>query len=162
MEIMALLPQHIAALLNKFQEGNDADRQKKESEKSILKTMGPTQRALFAALCTRSMSREPEMLEFMTNLTTSNKSPRKLSTCCCRRPVTGTEHFQRAASTGCYRTGPSRRTQTGRIREGSPYSCSTPRQPTREAKPSEEERAAPNSCANISEWKSKNPPSSTI
>ena len=64
------------ALLSKLQEGHEADRQKKESEKSILKTMGPTQRALFTALCTSSMSREPEMSEFMINLTTS-KSPQK-------------------------------------------------------------------------------------
>ena len=76
MEMMALSSQHMVALLNKFQEGNDADRQKKEAEKSILKTMGPTQRALFTALCTRSMSREPSMSEFMKNLTTS-KSPQK-------------------------------------------------------------------------------------
>ena len=76
MEMMAKSSQSMVALLNRFQDGNDADRQRKESEKSILKTMGPTQRALYTALCTRSMSREPEMSEFMVNLTTS-KSPQK-------------------------------------------------------------------------------------
>ena len=76
MELMALSSQNMVALLSKIQEGTDTDRRKKESEKSILKTMGPTQRALFTALCTDSMSREPEMSEFMTNLTTS-KSPQK-------------------------------------------------------------------------------------
>ena len=76
MEMMALSTQSMVALLSKLQEGNDADRQKKESEKSILKTMGPTQRSLFTALCTSSMSRQPEMSEFMINLTTS-KSPQK-------------------------------------------------------------------------------------
>ena len=76
MEMMALSSQSMVALLSKLQEGNNADRQKKESEKSILKTMGPTQRALFTALCTRSMSREPVMSEFMMSLTTS-KSPQK-------------------------------------------------------------------------------------
>ncbi len=68
--------QTMVALLSRFQEGHKAERQKKESEKSILKTMGPTQRALFTALYNSSMSREPEMSEFMTNLTTS-KSPQK-------------------------------------------------------------------------------------
>ena len=76
MEMMALSSQSMVALLSKLQEGTDADRQKKESEKSILKTMGPTQRALFTALCTNSMSRKPEMSDFMMNLTTS-KSPQK-------------------------------------------------------------------------------------
>ena len=76
MEMMALSSQSMVALLSKLQEGNDSDRQRKESEKSILRTMGPTQRALFTALCTRSMSREPAMSEFMMNLTTS-KSPQK-------------------------------------------------------------------------------------
>jgi hypothetical protein len=76
MEMMALSSQSMVALLSKLQEGSDADRQKKESEKSILKTMGPTQRALFTALCTRNMSREPVMSEFMMNLTTG-KSPQK-------------------------------------------------------------------------------------
>ena len=75
-ELMALSLQSMVALLSKIQEGTDTDRQKKESEKSILKTMGPTQRALFTALCTSSMSRVPEMSAFMTNLTTS-KSPQK-------------------------------------------------------------------------------------
>ncbi|KAI2498102.1 hypothetical protein MHU86_16412 [Fragilaria crotonensis] len=75
-EIMALSSQAMVSLLSKFQEGNEADRQKKESDKSILRTMGPTQRALFTALCTSSMSREPAMSDFMINLTTS-KSPQK-------------------------------------------------------------------------------------
>jgi hypothetical protein len=75
-EMMALSSQSMVALLSKIQEGTDNDRQKKESDKSILRTMGPTQRALFTALCTSSMSRVPEMSEFMTNLTTS-KSPQK-------------------------------------------------------------------------------------
>ena len=75
-DLMARSSQTMVALLSRFQEGHEAERQKKESEKSILKTMGPTQRALFTSLCTSSMSREPEMSEFMINLTTS-KSPQK-------------------------------------------------------------------------------------
>lgn len=76
MELMAASSRSMVALLSKIQEGTDTDRQKKDSERSILKTMGPTQRDLFTALCTPSMSREPEMSEFMINLTTS-KSPQK-------------------------------------------------------------------------------------
>jgi hypothetical protein len=37
MDMMALSSQSMVALLSKLQEGNDADRQRKESEKSILK-----------------------------------------------------------------------------------------------------------------------------
>jgi hypothetical protein len=76
MDMMALSSQTMVALLSKFQEGSETDRKKKESEKSILKTMGPTQRGLFTALCTRSMSHTPEMSEFMLNLTAS-KTPQK-------------------------------------------------------------------------------------
>jgi hypothetical protein len=76
MELMAASSQSMVALLSRFQEGSEADRQKKESEKSILKTMGPTQRGLFTSLCTRRMTVEPEMTEFMRNLTTS-KTPQK-------------------------------------------------------------------------------------
>jgi hypothetical protein len=76
MEMMARSSQSMVEILSKLQESNDSDRQKKDSEKSILRTMGPTQRSLFTALCTRSMSREPVMSEFMINLTTS-KSPQK-------------------------------------------------------------------------------------
>ncbi|KAI2496587.1 hypothetical protein MHU86_17915 [Fragilaria crotonensis] len=76
MEMMAASSQSMVALLSRFQEGAEADRQKKDSEKSILKAMGPTQRGLFTSLCTRRMNAEPVMTEFMTNLTTS-KTPQK-------------------------------------------------------------------------------------
>lgn len=76
MEMMAASSQSMVALLSRFQEGADSDRQKKETEKSILKTMGPTQRGLFTSLCTARMSVEPTMTEFMMNLTTS-KTPQK-------------------------------------------------------------------------------------
>ena len=76
MEMMAASSQSMVALLSRFQEGAEADRQKKDTEKSILKTMGPTQRGLFTSLCTRRMNAEPVMTEFMTNLTTS-KTPQK-------------------------------------------------------------------------------------
>ncbi|KAI2503566.1 hypothetical protein MHU86_10853 [Fragilaria crotonensis] len=59
MEMMAASSQSMVALLNRFQEGSEADRQRKESEKSILKTMGPTQRELFTSLCTRRMNEAP-------------------------------------------------------------------------------------------------------
>ena len=66
MEMMARSSQSMVALLNKFQEGNDADRQKKESEKSILKTIGPTK----TCCCRRlGIGREP--------------SPKAPSTGCC-------------------------------------------------------------------------------
>jgi hypothetical protein len=76
MEMMAASSQSMVALLSRFQEGAESDRQKKESEKSILKTMGPTQRGLFTSLCTRRMTAEPVMTDFMVNLTTS-KTPQK-------------------------------------------------------------------------------------
>jgi hypothetical protein len=76
MDMMALSSQSMVALLSKLQEGTDSDRKRRESEKSILKTMGPTQRELFTALCTRNMTRAPVMSEFMRNLTAS-KTPQK-------------------------------------------------------------------------------------
>jgi hypothetical protein len=76
MEMMAASSQSMVALLSRFHEGAESDRQRKETEKSILKTMGPTQRGLFTSLCTRRMSTEPVMTEFMINLTTS-KTPQK-------------------------------------------------------------------------------------
>ena len=76
MEMMAASSQSMVALLSRFQEGAESDRRKKESEKSILKTMGPTQRGLFTSLCTRRMNVEPVMTDFMINLTTS-KTPQK-------------------------------------------------------------------------------------
>jgi hypothetical protein len=76
MEMMAASSQSMVALLSRFQEGTESDRQKRESEKSILKTMWPTQRGLFTSLCTRQMNVEPSMTEFMLNLTAS-KTPQK-------------------------------------------------------------------------------------
>jgi hypothetical protein len=76
MDLMAASSQSMVALLSRFQEGAESDRQKKETDKSILRTMGPTQRGLFTALCTRRMNVEPIMTEFMSNLTTS-KTPQK-------------------------------------------------------------------------------------
>jgi hypothetical protein len=76
MDLMAQSSQSMVALLTKFQDGTDSDRTRRESEKSILKTMGPTQRDLFTALCTRNMSRAPAMSEFMRNLT-SSRTPQK-------------------------------------------------------------------------------------
>ena len=79
MEMMAASSQNMVALLSRFQDGAESDRQKKESEKSILKTMGPTQRGLFTTLCTRRMSVEPEMTDFMVNLTTSTTPQKALN-----------------------------------------------------------------------------------
>jgi hypothetical protein len=76
MELMAASSQSMVALLNKFQDGSEADRQRKEANKSILKTMGPTQRDLFTALCTRRMDVAPSMTSFMKNLVTST-TPQK-------------------------------------------------------------------------------------
>jgi hypothetical protein len=76
MELMAASSQSMVALLNKFQDGSEADRLRKEAEKSILKTMGPTQRDLFTSLCTRRMNVAPTMTSFMKNLATS-KTPQK-------------------------------------------------------------------------------------
>ena len=75
-EMMAASSQAMAALMNRMQEGNEADRNRKEAERSLLKTMGPTQRELFTSLCTTRMTREPRMTEFMTGLTMS-KTPQK-------------------------------------------------------------------------------------
>ena len=76
MELMAASSQSMVALLNKFQDGSKADGQGKEADKSILKTMGPTQRDLFTSLCTRRMSVAPAMTPFMKSLATS-KTPQK-------------------------------------------------------------------------------------
>lgn len=76
MEMMAASSQSMMALLSRLQEGNDSDRQRKEAEKSILKTKGPTQSELFTSLCTRRMNEAPAMSAFMQNLTTS-KTPQK-------------------------------------------------------------------------------------
>lgn len=66
-EMMASSSQAMAAIMNRMQEGNDIDRNRKEAERSLLKTMGPTQRELFTSLCTTRMSREPHMSTFMTD-----------------------------------------------------------------------------------------------
>ncbi len=76
MEMMAASSQSMVALLSRFQEGSDADRQRKEADKSILKTMGPTQRELFTSLCTRRMTDTPSMSTFMQNLITCS-TPQK-------------------------------------------------------------------------------------
>jgi hypothetical protein len=76
MELMVASSQSMVALLNKFQDGSEADRRRKESETSILKTMGPTQRDLFTSLCTRRMNVAPAMTSFMKSLATS-KTPQK-------------------------------------------------------------------------------------
>jgi hypothetical protein len=75
-EMMASSSQAMAALMNRMQEGNEIDRSRKEAERSLLKTMGPTQRELFTSLCTTRMTRPPRMSEFMTGLTMS-KTPQK-------------------------------------------------------------------------------------
>ncbi|KAI2497631.1 hypothetical protein MHU86_16880 [Fragilaria crotonensis] len=79
MQMMAASSQSMVALLSRFHEGTEEDRRKKESEKSILKTMGPTQRGLFTSLCTRRMNVEPAMTEFMRNLTTSTTPQKALN-----------------------------------------------------------------------------------
>ena len=76
MDLMAASSQSMVALLSRFQEGAESDRQKKEKEKSILRTTGPMQRRLFTLLCTYRMNIAPVMSEFMQNLTTSN-TPQK-------------------------------------------------------------------------------------
>jgi hypothetical protein len=76
MEMMAASSPSMVALLSRFQEGAESDRQKKETDKSILRAIGPTQRGLFTSLCTRRMTVTPVMSEFMQNLTTS-KTPQK-------------------------------------------------------------------------------------
>ena len=75
-EMMAASSQAMADLMSRMQEGNEIDRNRKEADRSLLKTMGPTQRELFTALCTTRMTREPRMTEFMTGLTMS-KTPQK-------------------------------------------------------------------------------------
>ena len=74
--LMATSSQNLVSILNRIQDGTEDDKIKKDAEKSILKTMGPTQRALFLALCTSDMTRTPEMTEFMQNLTSLRGSKR--------------------------------------------------------------------------------------
>jgi hypothetical protein len=75
-EMMAASSQAMATLMSRMQEGSELDRNRKEAERSLLKTMGPTQRELFTSLCTTRMTRPPKMTEFMTGLTMS-KTPQK-------------------------------------------------------------------------------------
>ena len=73
---MAASSQSMVALLNKFQNGNEVDRKRKEADQSLLTTMGPTQRDLSPSLCTRRMSVASAMTSFMKSLATS-KTPKK-------------------------------------------------------------------------------------
>jgi hypothetical protein len=76
MELMAASSQRMVALLSKFQDGSEAESRRKEADKSIFKTMGPTQRDLFTSLCTRRMNVEPAMTTFMKSLA-SSATPQK-------------------------------------------------------------------------------------
>jgi hypothetical protein len=75
-EALALTSQAMILALNKLQESQDEEKTRKESDSSLLKTMGPDQRALFTSLCTTDMSVTPVMTEFMKALT-KMKSPQK-------------------------------------------------------------------------------------
>ena len=76
LELMATSSQNLVSILNRIQDGTEDDKIKKEAEKFIMKAMGPTQRALFLALCTTDTTDPPAMTGFMTNLT-SSKTPQK-------------------------------------------------------------------------------------
>jgi hypothetical protein len=58
-EMMAASSQAMATLMSRMQEGNELDWNRTEAERSLLKTMGPTQRELFTSLCTTRMTRPP-------------------------------------------------------------------------------------------------------
>lgn len=73
---LALTSQAMILALNRLQESQDEEKTRKESESSLLKTMGPDQRALFTSLCTTDLSITPVMTEFMKTLT-KMKSPQK-------------------------------------------------------------------------------------
>lgn len=75
-EALALTSQSMILALNRLQESQDEEKERKESEGSLLKTMGPAQRELFTSLCTTDMGDPPVMSEFMKALT-KLKSPQK-------------------------------------------------------------------------------------
>jgi hypothetical protein len=62
--------------LNRMHDSQEAERTTKESESSLFRTMGPTQRQLFTMLCTTDMAQTPVMTEFMKSLSRS-KTPQK-------------------------------------------------------------------------------------
>ena len=57
-------------------ESREAAKSIKESNQSLLKSLGPAQKDLFTTLSTTSLASEPELSEFMTNLTMM-KTPQK-------------------------------------------------------------------------------------
>jgi hypothetical protein len=75
-EALALTSQSMILALNRLQESQDEEKARKESEGSLLKTMGPAQRELFTSLCRTDMAEQPVMSEFMKTLT-KLKSPQK-------------------------------------------------------------------------------------
>ena len=72
----AISSQSIVQELNRMHESREAERVRKETNMSLLKTLNPSQKKLFTSLCTVDFDVDPTMSPFMTNLTMS-ASPQK-------------------------------------------------------------------------------------
>jgi hypothetical protein len=72
----AISSQSIVQELNRMHESREAERVRKETSMSLLKTLNPSQRKLFTSLCTEDFDVEPTMSPFMTNLTISTSPPK--------------------------------------------------------------------------------------
>ena len=75
-EAWAVSSQSIVQELNRMQKSREAAKSLKESSQPLLKSLGPAQKDLFMTLNTTNISVEPEISEFMTNLTMM-KTPQK-------------------------------------------------------------------------------------
>jgi hypothetical protein len=71
-ESWALASQSIILELNRIQENREADKSLQAATKSLLRSLGPEERALFTTLSTTDMTIEPEMSDFMKTLTMTN------------------------------------------------------------------------------------------
>ena len=65
----ALASQSIVLELTRLQETREAEKSLQASTKSLLRSLGPEERALFTTLSTADMTVEPVMSDFMTTLT---------------------------------------------------------------------------------------------
>ncbi|KAI2489685.1 hypothetical protein MHU86_24894 [Fragilaria crotonensis] len=148
MELMAAPSQSMVALLSKFQDGSEAESPRKEADKLISKTMGPTQRDLFTSLCTRRMNVEPAMTTFMKSLA-SSKTPQKAFNLIQSETRDWEGTFPPAVSTSYSLTDSSRKTLTEQTLAASSSSCSILRRYPSESKV---RKAATSSSGSTSGW----------
>jgi hypothetical protein len=134
-EAWAISSQSIVQELNRMHESREAAKSLKESNQSLLKSLGPAQKDLFTTLSTTSIAIEPEISEFMTNLTmmtTPQKAVGQLKS--------ETRDWAGTFSEGCchdyYLRAYCQKRRTEPTRVGSLYLCSIRRRSTWETRPS--------------------------